>query len=113
MRRATELAATSGIRRALGSVGTKSFCWLPLGFQVLPASGLPGITAPSSQWASWRVCLRPVISVPSLRGLAHASARLEHTPKDLVVPLFAASSYAAVFQRSPTGGMVHLAPVRC
>lgn len=34
--------------------------------------------------------------------------RLELTLKSLVVPLFGASDYIAVFECSPTGGMVHL-----
>ena len=34
--------------------------------------------------------------------------RLELTLKTLVVPVLGASNYVAVFEWSPTGGMVHL-----
>ena len=37
-----------------------------------------------------------------------AAVRLERTLKALVVPIFGASNYVAVFEWSPTGGMVHL-----
>ena len=38
----------------------------------------------------------------------YCSVRLELTLKALVVPTFGASNYVAVFERSPSGGMVHL-----
>ena len=38
----------------------------------------------------------------------YCSVRLELTLKTIVVPLFGASAYVAVFEWSPTGGMVHL-----
>ena len=34
--------------------------------------------------------------------------RLELTLKTIVVPIFGASAYVAVFEWSPTGGMVHI-----
>ena len=38
----------------------------------------------------------------------YCAVRLELTLKTLVVPIFGASNYVAVFEWSPTGGMVHL-----
>ena len=38
----------------------------------------------------------------------YCSVRLELTLKVIVVPIFGASAYVAVFEWSPTGGMVHL-----
>ena len=38
----------------------------------------------------------------------YCAVRLELTLKTLVVPVFGASNYVAVFEWSPTGGMVHL-----
>ena len=38
----------------------------------------------------------------------YCSVRLELTLKAIVVPIFGASAYIAVFEWSPTGGMVHL-----
>ena len=38
----------------------------------------------------------------------YCAVRLELTLKTLVVPVFGASDYVAVFEWSPTGGMVHL-----
>ena len=38
----------------------------------------------------------------------YCSVRLELTLKTIVVPLFGGSAYVAVFEWSPTGGMVHL-----
>ena len=38
----------------------------------------------------------------------YCAVRLELTLKTVVVPLYGASAYAAVFEWSPTGGMVHL-----
>ena len=38
----------------------------------------------------------------------YCSVRLELTLKTLVVPIFGASNYVAVFEWSPTGGMLHL-----
>ena len=38
----------------------------------------------------------------------YCSVRLELTLKTMVVPIFGASAYVAVFEWSPTGGMVHL-----
>ena len=38
----------------------------------------------------------------------YCAVRLELTLKTMVVPIFGASNYVAVFEWSPTGGMVHL-----
>ena len=38
----------------------------------------------------------------------YCAVRLELTLKTLVVPIFGASNYVAVFEWSPTGGMLHL-----
>ena len=38
----------------------------------------------------------------------YCAVRLELSLKTLVVPIFGASNYVAVFEWSPTGGMVHL-----
>ena len=38
----------------------------------------------------------------------YCAVRLELTMKTIVVPIFGASAYVAVFEWSPTGGMVHL-----
>ena len=38
----------------------------------------------------------------------YCAVRLELTLKTLAVPIFGASNYVAVFERPPTGGMVHL-----
>ena len=38
----------------------------------------------------------------------YCAVRLELTLKTIVVPIFGASAYVAVFEWSPTGGMVHL-----
>ena len=38
----------------------------------------------------------------------YCAVRLELTLKSIVVPIFGASAYVAVFEWSPTGGMVHL-----
>ncbi len=38
----------------------------------------------------------------------YCAVRLELTLKTVVVPIFGASAYVAVFEWSPTGGMVHL-----
>ena len=51
---------------------------------------------------------RELVNKYSLFVAWYCSVRLELTLKTIVVPIFGASAYMAVFEWSPTGGMVHL-----